>query len=96
MIAVSCQIVLLFTKAVSDFFGGGGMSDQMIKFNGFPFLEKEDKEAADPAYLEPSKPRSAEVYFTSDFNDWSMSSCQRDETGYSSDSSQWHEIAGNR
>ena len=53
--SVQNQIVLLFTKAVSDFFGGGGMSDQMIKFNGFPFLEKEDKEAADPAYLEPSE-----------------------------------------
>jgi hypothetical protein len=37
------------------------MSDQMIKFNGFPFLEKEDKEAADPAYLEPSKTRSADA-----------------------------------
>lgn len=47
------MIVLLFTKAVSDFFGGGGMSDQMIKFNGFPFLEKEDKEAGDASYLEP-------------------------------------------
>jgi len=54
-LSVQNQIVLLFTKAVSDFFGGGGMSDQMIKFNGFPFLEKEDKEAADPAYLEPSE-----------------------------------------
>ena len=30
------------------------MSDQMIKFNGFPFLEKEDKEAGDASYLEPS------------------------------------------
>lgn len=48
------QIVLLVTKAVSDFFGGGGMSDQMITFNGFPFLEKEDKEDDDHAYFEPS------------------------------------------
>jgi hypothetical protein len=37
------------------------MSDQMIKFNGFPFLEKEDKEAADPAYLEPSALKAADV-----------------------------------
>lgn len=49
------QITLLFTKAISDFFGGGGISDQMIRFNGFPFLEKEDKEADDVAYLEPSE-----------------------------------------
>ena len=41
-------------KAVSDFFGGGGMSDQMIRFNGYPFLEKEDKEDDDHAYFEPS------------------------------------------
>lgn len=34
------------------------MSDQMIKFNGFPFLEKEDKEAGDAAYLEPSMSQS--------------------------------------
>ncbi|KAJ9118570.1 hypothetical protein QFC22_003790 [Naganishia vaughanmartiniae] len=47
------MIVLLVTKAVSDFFGGGGMSDQMISFNGFPFLEKEDKEDDDHAYFEP-------------------------------------------
>lgn len=30
------------------------MSDQMITFNGFPFLEKEDKEDDDHAYFEPS------------------------------------------
>lgn len=48
------KIVLLVTKAVSDFFGGGGMSDQMIRFNGYPFLEKEDKEDDDHAYFEPS------------------------------------------
>jgi len=62
------QIVLLFTKAVSDFFGGGGMSDQMIKFNGFPFLEKEDKEAADPAYLEPSTLRAVYVIDKAEHN----------------------------
>lgn len=32
----------MVTKAVSDQFGKGGIADQMIKFNGFPFLENED------------------------------------------------------
>lgn len=49
------QIVLLVTKAVSDFFGGGGISDQLIRFNGYPFLEKEDKEDDDYAFIEPSE-----------------------------------------
>lgn len=43
------------TKAVSDQIGGGGMADEMIRFNGFPFLEKEDKEAEDDSFIEPSK-----------------------------------------
>ncbi|WVR03435.1 hypothetical protein IAU60_000426 [Kwoniella sp. DSM 27419] len=48
------MIVLLVTKAVSDQFGGGGIADQMIRFNGYPFLEKEDKEdATDEAFIEP-------------------------------------------
>ncbi|KAK8845412.1 hypothetical protein IAR55_006125 [Kwoniella newhampshirensis] len=48
------MIVLLVTKAVSDQFGGGGIADQMIRFNGYPFLEKEDKEdATDHAFIEP-------------------------------------------
>ncbi|OWT40649.1 chloride channel, other eukaryote [Cryptococcus neoformans] len=48
------MIVLLVTKAVSDQFGGGGISDHMIKFNGYPFLEKEDKEdPTDHAFIEP-------------------------------------------
>ncbi len=46
--------MLLVTKAVSDWFGGGGIADQMIRFNGFPFLEKEDKEDGDHAFVEPS------------------------------------------
>ena len=49
------QIVLLVTKGVSDWFGGGGIADQMIRFNGFPFLEKEDKEDGDHAFVEPSE-----------------------------------------
>lgn len=28
----------------------------MIKFNGFPFLEKEDKEGHDAEFIEPSEP----------------------------------------
>jgi chloride channel 3/4/5 len=36
------QIVVMVTKAVSDQFGNGGIADQMIRFNGFPFLENED------------------------------------------------------
>lgn len=48
------QITLLVTKAVSDQFGGQGIADQMIKFNGYPFLEKEDKEDGD-AFIEPSE-----------------------------------------
>ncbi|KAF9010637.1 Cl-channel protein [Cyathus striatus] len=35
-------IVLLVTKAVGDFLGTSGIADEMIRFNGFPFLEKED------------------------------------------------------
>lgn len=30
------------TKAVGDFLGTSGIADEMIRFNGFPFLEKED------------------------------------------------------
>ena len=36
------QIVLLVTKAVGDFLGTNGIADETIRFNGFPFLEKED------------------------------------------------------
>ncbi|KAM6502118.1 Cl-channel protein [Amanita muscaria] len=36
------MIVLLVTKAVGDFLGTNGIADAMIKFNGSPFLEKED------------------------------------------------------
>jgi hypothetical protein len=48
------QITLLVTKAVSNQFGGGGMADQVIKFNGFPFLEQESKEDED-AFFQPSE-----------------------------------------
>ncbi|KAG8761011.1 glycerol ethanol, ferric requiring protein [Serendipita sp. 396] len=36
------MIVLLVTKAVGDWFGMAGIADEMIKFNGYPFLEQED------------------------------------------------------
>ncbi|TFK25180.1 voltage-gated chloride channel [Coprinopsis marcescibilis] len=36
------MMVLLVTKAVGDFLGTNGIADEMIRFNGFPFLEKED------------------------------------------------------
>ncbi|EIN11552.1 voltage-gated chloride channel [Punctularia strigosozonata HHB-11173 SS5] len=36
------MIVLLVTTAVGDFLGTRGIADEMIRFNGFPFLEKED------------------------------------------------------
>jgi len=36
------QIVLLVTKAVGDLLGTKGIADEMIRFNGFPFLERED------------------------------------------------------
>jgi chloride channel 3/4/5 len=34
--------VVLVTKAVGDFLGTNGIADEMIRFNGYPFLEKED------------------------------------------------------
>jgi hypothetical protein len=89
------QIVLLFTKAVSDFFGGGGMSDQMIKFNGFPFLEKEDKEAGDASYLEPSKCRRLFPPYMTPLKSY-FDSCQCDEAGYRRYESRRDEDTGNR
>ena len=32
----------MVTKAVSEFFGKGGIADQAIRFNGYPNLDKED------------------------------------------------------
>jgi len=46
---------MLVTKAVSDQFGGHGIADRMIRFNGYPFLEQEDKEDSE-AFDEPSMP----------------------------------------
>ncbi|GAM90159.1 hypothetical protein ANO11243_081990 [Dothideomycetidae sp. 11243] len=37
------MIVVGVTKAVSDWFGTGGIADRMIEFNGFPFLDNKDE-----------------------------------------------------
>lgn len=34
--------MLLVTKAVGDFLGTTGIADEMIRFNGYPFLDKDD------------------------------------------------------
>jgi chloride channel 3/4/5 len=49
------QIVVLVTKGVSEQISKGGIADQMIRFNGFPFLEKEDAEAGAKSFFEPSE-----------------------------------------
>ncbi|KAI0688187.1 Cl-channel protein [Cytidiella melzeri] len=36
------MIVLLVTKAVGDFLGTNGIAEEAIRFNGFPFLDKDD------------------------------------------------------
>ena len=45
------------------------MSDQMILFNGYPFLEKEDKEDDDHAYFEPSMWILSELRLFPDIDD---------------------------
>jgi chloride channel 3/4/5 len=46
--------VLLATKAVGDFLGTHGIADEIIRFNGFPFLEKEDHAFNVPGALSPA------------------------------------------
>ncbi|RIB21537.1 chloride channel [Gigaspora rosea] len=36
------MITLMITKTVCDLLGKGGIADQMIRLNGFPFLDKEE------------------------------------------------------
>ncbi|CAE6458794.1 unnamed protein product, partial [Rhizoctonia solani] len=36
------MIVILVTKAVGDCFIGHGIADEMIRFNGYPYLERDD------------------------------------------------------
>ncbi|KZS98475.1 Cl-channel protein [Sistotremastrum niveocremeum HHB9708] len=36
------MIVLLMTRAVGDLFGTSGIADEMIRFNGYPYLDKEE------------------------------------------------------
>ena len=46
--------MVLVTKAVGDLLGTNGIADEMIKFNGYPFLEKEDHAFNVPGlYLSP-------------------------------------------
>jgi chloride channel 3/4/5 len=39
---ICLQIVLLVTKAVGDLLGVRGIAEEAIRFNGYPFLEKDD------------------------------------------------------
>ena len=48
------QIVLLVTKAVGDFLGTTGIADEMIRFNGYPFLEKDDHAYNVPGWCIPA------------------------------------------
>lgn len=48
------QIVVMVTKAVSDQFGGGGIADQMIRFNGYPLLENHDHAFGVPGAPSPA------------------------------------------
>lgn len=48
---IRAQIVVMVTKAVSDQFGGGGIADQMIRFNGYPLLENHDHAFGVPGAL---------------------------------------------
>lgn len=43
--------MVLVTKAVGDLLGTNGIADEMIKFNGYPFLEKEDQAFNVPGLL---------------------------------------------
>ena len=36
------MLVVMITKGVGDYFGKGGISEQTIKFQGYPFLDKDD------------------------------------------------------
>ncbi len=49
------------TKAVGDFLGTNGIADEMIRFNGFPFLEKDDH-----AYNVPGTRRSVPCVCSTD------------------------------
>lgn len=47
------------TKAVGDFLGTVGIADEMIRFNGFPFLEKDDEAYNVPGVFSYSRDRIA-------------------------------------
>jgi hypothetical protein len=46
--------VLLVTKAVGDLLGVRGIADEMIRFNGYPFLEHDDHALDVPGTLTPA------------------------------------------
>jgi hypothetical protein len=77
------------TKAVSDQIGGGGMADEVIRFNGFPFLEKEDKETDHDASFEPSQSAPTNVGTTL------ISSCSCHEERFDVYESFWYASTGN-
>lgn len=67
----------------------------MIRFNGYPFLEKEDKEDNDYAYIEPSESRKfRQVVEVATLTH--LLSRQRDESGYHRDACERHAHAGDR
>jgi chloride channel 3/4/5 len=58
------MIVVGITKAISDRFGKGGIADQMIWFNGFPFIDNKEEHAFN-APVSKAMQKNA-VYFTYD------------------------------
>ena len=36
------MIVVMVTKGIGDWYGRGGIAEQMIRFNGYPFLDKDE------------------------------------------------------
>ncbi len=36
------MIVVMVTKGIGDWYGKGGIAEQMIRFNGYPFLDKDE------------------------------------------------------
>lgn len=56
------QIVVMVTKAVSEFFDQGGIADQAIRFNGLPSLDKEDVAFNKPG--ETAFPRQEAKFFS--------------------------------
>jgi chloride channel 3/4/5 len=45
--------VLLVTKSVGDLFGKRGIADESIRFNGYPYLDKEEHAFDIPGHDDP-------------------------------------------